>query len=657
MKAKILCGAMAALVLTACSQDEEVCVQQDGIAYSVAVPSQTRAADSYCNNSLPNSFHVWALTNEGELYINGDEIERTGSTWSDKSGTHYWPEGKTLDFYAQVNGDNEFHLNNGAPSFDDFTVKDNVGDQVDLIYSVKKAQSKSGDGKVQLNFRHALSQVCFKAKNNTKAMQVTIKGVSVGHLTNTGSFTFPTTDTDENYVHHSDDADNKTLNGGTWAYPDNAQYNKQYDVTPLAGAVTLSPGDAQNLTCPGDVHDESASTFAQVLTLLPQTVEAWDPAQKGADWNGAYFLVDLALSNITTDNGVDVVTDLYTGKAAIPVSVAWEQGYRYIYTFVFDEGGNGGYTPDPSDPKPVLTSIKYDVTVDDFIPVGPDNGNTNMDTNYKYNTILRLHANDGTGAAQDVNIGGNSTPYAFTLASEYTPVREGYTFKGWAEAANATEATFAAGDVISIDMTKNATDLYAVWEETQVRYSWTFDLQGGTDPKYPDGSSAFGGWSGNRANGTTRALPTIAPVKDGYTFKGWALTAGGEVKYNVGDKVTLDRNNPNLTFYAVWEEATVTIVLSYDVVDGTGTIPSQSQTVKIGEKATFTVSTTAPKKEGQYQFLGWSYTRKTEDGVLADVDVQAGDIIQISESKTLYAIYGKTTPTIGGGGSGSGWDD
>lgn len=553
------------MVLTACSQDEEVCVQQDGIAYSVAVPSQTRAADSYCNNSLPNSFKVWALTNEGELYINGDEIERTGSTWADKSGTHYWPEGKTLDFYAQVNGDNEFNLNDGAPSFNDFTVKDNVGDQVDLIYAVKKAQSKSGDGKVQLNFRHALSQVCFKAKNNTKAMQVTIKGVSVGHLTNTGSFTFPTTDTDENYVHHSDDADNKTLNGGTWAYPANAQYNKQYDVTPLTGDVTLSPGDAQNLTCPGDGH---ANTFAEVLTLLPQTVEAWDPAQKGADWNGAYFLVDLALSNIATDNGVDVVTDLYTGKAAIPVSVAWEQGYRYIYTFVFDEGGNGGYTPDPSDPQPVLTSIKYDVTVDDFIPVGPDNGNTNMDADYKYNTILRLHANDGTEASQDVSLGSNSTPYAFTLASEYTPVREGYTFKGWAVAANATEATYVAGDAISIDMTKNVTDLYAVWEED-----------------------------------------------------------------------------------------TVTIVLSYDVVDGTGTIPSQSQKVKAGESATFKISSTAPKKEGQYQFLGWSSTRKTEDGTLADVEFSPGDKITISASKTLYAIYGKTTPTIGGGGSGSGWDD
>lgn len=667
MKTKFFFGAMAALTLAACSQDEVVDIHQDGIAYSVAVPTQTRAANSYCNNDLPGSFKVWALTNASELYINGDVIEKTETGWIDKSGTHYWPENKTLDFYAQVNGDNEFNLNNGAPSFNNFTVEDLVNKQVDLIYSVKKNQSKSSDGKVQLNFRHALSQVCFRAKNNTKTVQVTIKGVSVGHLTNTGSFTFPTANTDENYVHHNDNADTKTLNGGSWTLPANAQYNKQYDVTPLNGTETLAPGSGiVNLTCPGDDHK---NTFAQVLTLLPQEVQAWDPTKKGTsktDWNGAYFLVDLSLSNVTKgDNGTNVTTSLYTGKAAVPVAVDWEQGYRYIYTFVFDEGGNGGYTPDPENPQPVLTSIKYDVTVDDFIPVYPDGGNTgdgthmdgdNDGSSYKYSSILSLHANNGTEEMKTVTLNSNDPTYSFTLASDYTPTYDGHTFLGWATTTDATTVAYAEGTSVSIDMTKDL-DLYAVWEKV-VTWKWIYHLNDGQEPN--PNNAYFTTWTGYNSawqDGVQRPLPNVKPVKEGYIFKGWAMSANGEVKYQAGDKVTLDENNPELNFYAVWEVATETIILSYNLEGGEGSIPNQSATVKSGEKATFTASTIRPTKEGQWIFLGWSYTSKGGEGTTDDVNVQAGESLEISQSTTLYAIYGKTTPTIGGGGSGSGWDN
>lgn len=576
MKTKYLFGAMAALMMAACSQDEVVSVRQDGIAYGVSAGTQTRAADSYCNNTLPDYFKVWAKSADG-LYINGDKIVNSDGVWTDADGTRYWPDGKTLDFYAEVNGDEEFSFNDGAPTFNDFTVKDAVDEQVDLMYSVRKGQTKTVD-KVQLNFRHALSQVCFRAKNNTKNMSVVIKGVSVGHLTEKGTFTFPAADTDYNYADHSDNNvdPEKEVNGGTWVIPSGAQYNKKYSVAPLNGNVTLAPGTASNLTCPEDSHENG---FGQVLTLLPQTVAAWNPTKTGEEWNGAYFLVDLALSNITEDDGgAEVSTTVYTGEAAIPVNVAWVQGYRYIYTFVFDEGGNGGWTPDPENPKPVLTTIKYDVTVDDFIPVNPDggdteNGGTNMDgddeTGYEYSTTLNLHTNDGTGAMRTVKLNSNESTYSFMLSSEYTPSRDGAEFLGWATAADATTAGYREGQSVPVNMEEENFDLYAVWQKNKT-----------------------------------------------------------------------------------------TITLSYDVLDGTPAIPSVDQTVTQGESATFTVTSTSPTKEGQYQFLGWSYTAKTGDELkLSDVEVQAGAEITISRSTTLYAIYGKTTPTIGGGGSGSGFDN
>ena len=193
-------------------------------------------------------------------------------------------------------GDAEFAFNNGAPTFNNFTVQSNVEKQVDLLYAVAKGLSKK-DVTVELNFRHALSQVCFRALNNSTNLRVQIKGISVGHLTNGGTFTFPTTDTNENYTHpnHGDeeDPDAPSLNGGTWAL--NATYETQYDVT-LDAAVTLDPNSAlTNLTCPGDDH---ANGFKKVLTLMPQEVAAWDPTKTGADYNGAYFLVDLVFSNL-----------------------------------------------------------------------------------------------------------------------------------------------------------------------------------------------------------------------------------------------------------------------------------------------------------------------------------------------------------------------
>lgn len=76
MKSKYFIGAMATLLLGACSQDEVMSVRQDGINYSVTTPSLTRAADSYCNEDLPTSFKVWAETTDGNLYINGDVISQ-----------------------------------------------------------------------------------------------------------------------------------------------------------------------------------------------------------------------------------------------------------------------------------------------------------------------------------------------------------------------------------------------------------------------------------------------------------------------------------------------------------------------------------------------------------------------------------------------------
>ena len=59
---KVLLGTLAVLTLAACSKDEVV--QQnpnDAITFSVVTnKAVSRAADGYCNKSLPGDFQVWA---------------------------------------------------------------------------------------------------------------------------------------------------------------------------------------------------------------------------------------------------------------------------------------------------------------------------------------------------------------------------------------------------------------------------------------------------------------------------------------------------------------------------------------------------------------------------------------------------------------------
>ena len=580
MKTKYLFGAAAALMMAACSQDELVSVKQDGIAYGVTASTQTRAADSYCNNRLPESFKVWAKTTDGNLYINGDVIKNVDNVWTDQSGTRYWPEDKTLDFYAHVNGDGVFSFNDGAPTFNGFAVKDDVTEQLDLIYSVEKGQTKpeTADKKVILNFRHALSQVCFRARNNMKTMEVEVKGVSVGHLSNTGTFTFPAESTSQNYTHpsHGDEVDPAApeLNGGVWSVEET--FSKEYTVTPVGGnvilpAVPAGAGAVKNLTCPEDNHNNG---FAQVLTLLPQQVKAWDPTVKAADFNGAYFLVDVVLRNVVkNDAGEDVKTVVYERQAAIPVTVDWKQGYRYIYTFVFDEGGDGGWTPDPDDPKPVLTSIKYDVTVDDFIPVeedvkmdtGKDGGDT---PDVDETTYSLTYDPNGGWTKQDYWTGthnGDTTVTARSKEAEYVfrtftdvknhPIRPGYTLKGWADDKDATAPDYDFNQGITLTKAAPSKTIYAVWEQETNNFAIVFDGNGEGVIGVPVNLSAS-----STEDSFEFTIPDAVAQGMKYgerVFKGWAETkktdySMDDIKFQAGDKVTVTKDSPYKTIYAVW---------------------------------------------------------------------------------------------------------
>lgn len=381
------------MAMASCSQDETIGINHDGdeITFNVVTNNATRAENVYCNQNLPGGFYVSAIS-DGKTYIDKDYVTGSNGNWTNTSGTRYWPE-TAVDFYAHVNGGDAYKWNNGSPKFEGFTVNNTVGSQVDLLYAVKKNQSKT-NGTVNLNFRHALSQIVFQAKNTNANLYVEIAGVSVANVGGTNTFTFPSANTETNYIHNDYDADgdgvyetgefgsiNYDASWGTWEALTSGSitYSVDFDKTPVPGDNTLVALTTANET--GKEYNSNA------MLLLPQNTTAWDPETNplpGAEKNtGSYLLVDCAIFNVAGDDYTDGDVCLWgepqgsgwtTKELAIPVEFDWQQGKKYVYTLVFGEG-NGGYDPDPDpdpdpeDPDPVLVPITFEITVDEFVPV------------------------------------------------------------------------------------------------------------------------------------------------------------------------------------------------------------------------------------------------------------------------------------------------
>ncbi len=387
MKAKFYFLGLCALALAACSIDETVQVN-DTDAVKFKVTAATRAEATTTNNL--ESFSVWAW-NGDELFMDDVVATKSGSSFV-TSPLYFWPTG-TVDFYALIPATTTTGMEDGveyAYIGGEFTYTDDEGtgwtytgnvakaqiekdnividayipsaaeDQIDLCYAVNTGLSS---GTVPMNFRHALSQIVFKAMNTNSEMNVDIEGISVCSVYSHGTYTLPTVPTTTNLP--TDDLGTSGIadSQGAWATSEDhkARFVAGITATTLEGvtdeAVTLTSDDGS-------------------LMLLPQEVEAWDPDADATDTElGAYIRINCAVTDNgfqiwPNDNEVDDNGDvLEYAEIAIPVDIAWEEGWRYTYTIIFGDG-LGYYTPDdPNDTldgTPVLVPITFTVSIDEF---------------------------------------------------------------------------------------------------------------------------------------------------------------------------------------------------------------------------------------------------------------------------------------------------
>ncbi len=323
-----------------------------------------------------------------------------------------------------------------------------------------------------------------------------------------------------------------------------AKYSVVYDGN--ATGVTNLPGSAQ--------YTEGAT--ATVSTTVPvrdgYTFAGWNTSADGSGTNytgnstftmpsndvtlyAQWKVIPAKYSVIYDGNTADPVT-------GIPVTVQYEAGITVIvssttparpgYTFkgwnTVADGSGKGYVGTDTFAMP-----SNDVTLyAQWQPVVPA-------------TYTVLYDGNATGVT---NIPGSTAHEsgAVVSVSSMTPVRDGYTFKGWNTAADGSGTSYTGNSTFT--MPSNDVTLYAQWQPVvPATYTVLYDGNATGVTNIP-GSTAH-------ESGAVVSVSSMTPVRDGYTFKGWNTAADGSgTSYTGNSTFTMPSND--VTLYAQWTKNT-----------------------------------------------------------------------------------------------------
>lgn len=337
------------------------------------------------------------------------------------------------------------------------------------------------------------------------------------------------------------------------------------------------------------------------------------------------------------------VTESATKTVSFSVSVpAWTS-----YTVKYNANGGSGAPSSQTkwkDQTLTLSSTKPTRTGYTFQGWGTSASDTSVDyaagASYTTNKSITLYAiwkaitytvkynaNGGSGAPAN-----QTKTYGKTLTLSSTkPTRSSiddngtlttYTFKGWATSASSTSVAYAAGASYTANA---AVTLYAVWSKT-VSTSM-FDVSYNTN----GGSEVI---SQIKTNGQTLVLRNTIPVRNGYTFVGWGLSADSTtVSYSAGGNYTLDED---IVLYAIWTPWSHTVV--FNANGGTGSVPESFTATTNADNIIIPESSLT---NGSYVFKYWSTSSSGSGGT----NYRAGDGyvgVKNGGTVTLYAIWDET---------------
>ena len=217
----------------------------------------------------------------------------------------------------------------------------------------------------------------------------------------------------------------------------------------------------------------------------------------------------------------------------------------------------------------------------------------------------------------------------------------GYEFVGWAKEAKKNPTIFDF-NTAGTTATQTTYTIYLVAKKTNPTPTYMYYLY----YKYNDGTNST--WLTEVPDRPTTATTftfhvNTAKLKDrrGYEHIGWADKAdAAAAKYTGGEPITLTKDDPAKTIYAVWMPF---FELKYDANGGTGAPDSQTRTAShpTVNQVTFTVPNQIPTKEG-YTFKGWA-----DSATATDAQYQPGGTVAVKHAdspKTVYAVWEESDP-------------
>lgn len=358
------------------------------------------------------------------------------------------------------------------------------------------------------------------------------------------------------------------------------------------------------------------------------------PAREGYTFDGWYMERETAMTKVTSlvaerdltlyahwieipkPETVEITFDKRNGEDAVRVILekgsaigAFPQATRTGYTLL------GWYTDDEGGEK-----VESDMTVDRDMTFYAHWSNDAENGRF----VLSLDPNGG-------NVDGNPRvivpeerlvrdSYVLNDVSAWTPVRQGFEFKGWYDAKEdgvlvyGTDGKAVAGTTYwpTRDAYKGEKDLavYARWEQNPETFELRFDSRGGNtiSPRRYDVGT------------TVSEFPT--PTREGYRFLGWFAEA------TAGDPLTSVVMNADKTIYAQWE------MIDDDPEKGPFTITFDSQGGTPCDSVTGAAGTEIdPLPEtlrDKYVFVGWFDRPENGVKVLS---------VTLDHDMTLYANW------------------
>lgn len=211
------------------------------------------------------------------------------------------------------------------------------------------------------------------------------------------------------------------------------------------------------------------------------------------------------------------------------------------------------------------------------------------------------------------SVAAQSVDYGDHLVKPQDPVKAGYSFAGWY-----TNMSFNFPWDFTNYTVMDSMTMYAHWDPNE--YAVTFNK---------NASDATGSMSAQMiVCGESEPLKLCGFTREGYTFIGWAETAGGSVKFTNSESYTMGITNTVL--YACWEGNDYSITFNKNAADAAGTMAQQ--TVKCGETAS--LSTCSFSRSG-YAFIGWAETGTGQVKYTNGAAFTMG-----KENITLYARWG-----------------